>query len=61
MIKESCNLTRGTLDHTHPQNVVQMLLSPGDCLPVKKTRCHMTLPRDIDDHKLLQSDWFRGF
>ena len=62
MIKESCNLNgqEDKLATPNPNWSSQMLPFLNDYLHAKKIRCQLIFFREIEDQRILQSDWNRG-
>ena len=56
MIKESCNLIGQNC--LHPMAISDAIFS-HDYLNVKHLRLHLIPSRDLDDKRILQSDWTR--
>ena len=58
MIKESCNLIGPEKQLNTPNQ--SLILPSVDYLQTKTPRYQLTLSRDIDDQRILQSDWLRA-
>ena len=59
MIKESCNLIGQEAQLTRP-SLISDANFPWWISPRKKLRDQLILFRDIDEQRILQSDWTRG-